>query len=242
MKQTAWKLVVLLSLVAATVSVTRVGRAQIREAPETAVSALPAIPFLEVLALGYRETVADLAWMQAVQYYGEYRQGGNDLSEFQHFLDAVNTLDPRFEHAYVLGAFVLATDGRDLDAALEVLRRGARALPESHRIPFEMAFLTYVMGGDVDAAVHYFGFAATKPEGRERALRFQAFLNRRLGRLETAWVLWNDLYHNTDNPSLKIVARESLQRIEAALRERDAQGSASDGPGTRPPETGKGDL
>jgi len=228
MKRWAQRLAVLLTLTLATASIAQVGRAQIEKRPRRAVGALPAIPFLEAVALGYREMVADLAWIQAVQYYGEHRQGGNDLSEFGYFLEAVNTLDPRFEHAYVLGAFVLATDGHDMEAALEILHEGARALPESDRIPFEMGFLTYVMGGDVDAAVRYFGFAATKPEGRERALRFQAFLSRRLGRLETAWVLWNDLYRTTDNPSLKVVAQESLARIEAAMKARDAATGSDD--------------
>ena len=67
----------------------------LRARPRRAVAALPAVPFLEVVALGYREAAADLAWMQAVQYYGEYRQRSNDLSEFDHYLHVVNTLDRR---------------------------------------------------------------------------------------------------------------------------------------------------
>jgi hypothetical protein len=238
MKSWSLRLVVLAALILATLGITRAGRAQVESSPQRKVNSLPALPFLEVVALGYREAAADLAWMQAVQYYGEHRQGGNDLSEFGHFLEAVNTLDPRYEHAYVLGAFVLATDANDLDAALALLRRGSRALPESYRIPFEMAFLTYVMGGDADAAARYFGFAALKPGGRERALRFQAFLNRKLGRLETAWALWNDLYRTTENPSLRIVAQEALEKIEAALRARPAHGAAS--PNAEALETGEG--
>lgn len=221
MKRRVVQLGVLALLASASLGLARAGQAQVRARPSKHVKALPAIPFLEVVSLGYRETVADIAWMQAVQYYGEHRLGGNDLSEFGYFLEAVITLDPRFEHAYILGAFVLATDGQDVDAAIDLLRRGARALPESHRIPFEMGFLTYVMAGDADGAARWFGLAATKPEGRERALRFQAFLNRRLGKLETAWVLWNDLYQTTENESLRIVAKENLAKIEAALKERD---------------------
>lgn len=226
MKRWGLQLGILALLATATLGLTRAGQAQVRARPAQGVKALPAIPFLEAVALGYREAMADIAWMQAVQYYGEHRLGGNDLSEFGHFLAAVNTLDPRFEHAYLLGALVLATDGQDVDAALRLLQRGARALPESHRIPFEMGFLTYVVGGDADAASRWFGFAATKPHGRERALRFQAFLNRRLGRLETAWVLWSDLYRTTDNPSLRIVAKDNLEKIEEAIRARERSRSS----------------
>jgi len=184
----------------------------------TQVAALPSISFLETIALGYRAAVADLAWLQAVQYYGEHRQGGNDFSEFRHFVQAVNTLDPRFGHAYIFGSIVLATEGRDLPAAMQVLRCGARANPASALFPFEMGFLTYVQGGDVRSAMRYLQLAAQKPGGRERAQRFLAFMNRKLGRLETAWMLWDDLRRTTKDPGLRIVADESCKRIEAALR------------------------
>ncbi len=182
------------------------------------VAALPSIAFLETVALGYRAAVADLAWLQAVQYYGEHRQGGNDFSEFGHFVHAVNVLDPQFAHPYIFGAVVLATEGRDLAGALEVLRRGARANPQSFLFPFEMGFLTYVQGGDVGAAMRFLQLAAQKPGGRDRAQRFLAFMNRKLGRLETAWMLWDDLRRTTKDPKMRIVADESCHRIEAALR------------------------
>jgi hypothetical protein len=205
-------------LMAATFGMQRFAASTAGEA-RARVGALPSVAFLETVALGYREAVADLAWLQAVQYYGEHRQGGNDFSEFRHFVHAVNVLDPRFGHAYIFGAIVLATEGHDLAAAMEVLRRGARANPQSALFPFEMGFLTYVQGGDVTAAMRYLQLAAQKPGGRDRAQRFLAFMHRKLGRLETAWMLWNDLRRNTKDPSLRIVADESCKKIEAALRE-----------------------
>ena len=207
-------------LVTATVLAGRTGQDCLRRQPRPVVAALPAIPFLEVVSLGYREAAADLAWMQAVQYYGQHRQGGNDLSEFGHYLQAVNTLDPHYEHAYILGSVVLATDGNNLPAALEVLRRGARQNPDSGALPFEMGFLSYVVGNDSDAALRYFRLASQDSRQQERAQRFQAFLSRKLGRLETAYLLWKDLYEHTDNASLRIVAQESVRRLEAEMRQR----------------------
>jgi hypothetical protein len=183
-------------------------------------AALPAIPFLEFASLGYREAMADIAWLQAVQYYGEHRQGGNDLSEFRHYVDAVNALDPRYEHAYVFGAFVLASEREDLQGALELLHRGARANPESSLFPFEMGFLTYVSGGDPEDAVRWLRIAAGLPGGRERAQRFMAFINRRLGRLETAWLLWEDIQRSSKDPGMRAVAAANMRRIESQLRKR----------------------
>ena len=213
---------VLAALAATTCLFASAGDRGAHGAPRPRVAALPALPFLELMSLGYRQVAADLSWLQAVQYYGEYRQGGNDLSQFEHFVQAVNTLDPRFTHAYVFGATVLATDGRDLEAGLAVLRRGATANPGSLVYPFEMGFLSYVAGGDPEAALRWFAFAARHPETPEggRALRFQAYLNRRLGRLETAWMLWKDLERTATDHGMRLVAADNLRRLEAELRQR----------------------
>jgi len=211
---------VFVALVCAMVWTGRVSVAHSRSRPSDRVAALPAIPFLEALSLDYREAAADMCWMQAVQYYGEHRQGGNDMSQFGHFLDAVHTLAPRYEHAYLLGAVVLATDGKDYEAAMDELRRGSRALPESSAIPFHMGFLTFVVQQDARRAAEWFGYAARWPEGRQRALRFQAFMNRRLGDLERSWALWQDVLQNSEDESMRIIARENIKKIEADLRAR----------------------
>ena len=85
-----------------------------------------------------------------------------------------------------------------------------------------MGFLTFVEGGDTEAALRYLALAAALPGGRERALRFAAFLNRRAGRLETAWMLWNDVFRTTRDPALRTIAAESMRRIEADLRQKSA--------------------
>ena len=182
------------------------------------VSALPAIPFLEVASLGYRPAAADLAWLQAVQYYGEHRQGGNDLQEFEHFVAAVQALDPRFEHAAVFGSVVVATEKNDLPGALAILRRSARANPDSPLCLFEMGFLTYVQGGDLKQALAYLRLSGQRPGGRERAQRFAAFLNRKMGRLETSWLLWSDLAQHARDPGMRVVAQDNLHKVEALLR------------------------
>jgi hypothetical protein len=208
------------ALMTATVLVGRVGVAAANKSPKHGVAALPAVPLLEALALQYREAAADLCWLQAVQYYGEHRQGGNDLAEFGHYLNAVNTLSPRYEHAYLLGAVVLATDGQQYSTAMQVLRRGSRALPDSHAIPFHMGFLSFVVNNDPQQAAAWFGYAAQWPQERQRALRFQAFMSRQLGDLERAWALWQDVLQNSTDASMRIIAAESIKKIEAELRAR----------------------
>lgn len=224
-------------LVAATALARHTAEGAADEGLPDRVASLPAIPFLEVASLGYRPAAADVAWLQAVQYYGEHRQGGNDLQEFEHYVEAVQTLDPRFEHAAVFGAVVVATEKNDLPGALEILRRSARANPDSPVCPFEMGFLTYVQGGDLQQALAYLRLSGERPGGRERAQRFSAFLNRKMGRLETSWLLWNDLAQKSRDPGMRAVALDNLRKVEKALRAQYASGGK---PGTPPaPATGE---
>jgi hypothetical protein len=71
--------------------------------------------------------------------------------------------------------------------------------------------------GDLDDALRYLALSAQRPGGRERALRFMAFLNRRLGRLETSWMLWNEIYRTSRDPSLRTIAAESMRRLQAQM-------------------------
>jgi hypothetical protein len=206
-------------LLAATTLARRLTETAAAEGLPDRVAALPAVPFLEVASFGYRAAAADVAWLHAVQYYGEHRQGGNDLGAFEHYVEAVQTLDPRFEHASVFGAVVVATEKNDLPGGLDILRRGASANPDSPLLPFEMGFLTFVQGGDLEAAEAYLRLAGQRPGGRERAQRFQAFLNRKMGRLEKSWLLWNDLARNSRDPGMRLIAADNLKRVEKALRE-----------------------
>ena len=129
-------------------------------------------------------------------------------------------MSPRYEHAYLLGAVVLATDGQQYDTAMDVLRRGSRALPSSYAIPFHMGFLSFIVKNDPEQAGAWFGYAAQWPQGRQRALRFQAFMSRQLGDLERAWALWQDVLQNSTDASMRLIATESMKKIEEELRAR----------------------
>jgi hypothetical protein len=63
---------------------------------------------LEPATLGHAATAADLAWLRAVQYYGQHRTSDNQFARMGHVFDILTTLDPSFLPAYVFGAFALA--------------------------------------------------------------------------------------------------------------------------------------
>ncbi len=174
---------------------------------------------LRPATLGHAETAADLAWIRAVQYYGEHRQTDNRFQHLDHVFDILTTLAPRFESAYVFGAFALAQEGRDFERAYALLEKGIAANPRSGRLAFEMGFLHYVRPGgrDLPRAAEWFEQAARLPDGPPNASRFAAFSRQHSGDLVVAHLLWKGVHDSTPNPMLRDIARREMDRIQEAL-------------------------
>jgi hypothetical protein len=174
-----------------------------QRAPFEELAYYPSGHALRPVALGHTETAADLAWLRAVQYYGEHR-----------------TTDLRFirlEH--VFGAFSMAQEGRDFAAAERLLLKGMEHNPRSGRLAFELGFLYYVRPGgrDLPRAGEYFERAARLPGGPPNAGRFAAYALQHAGDLAVALQLWSEVRETTDNRYLREMADKEMQRIQQAL-------------------------
>ncbi len=188
-----------------------------RPRPLEELSYFPSGQLLEPMALGHRETMADLVWIRAVQYYGEHRLGDNRFPRMAHVFDVLTTLAPHFQPAYVFGAFALAQEGFDFPAAERLLQRGIEANPRSGWLAFELGFLYYVRPGqrDLPHAAQYFEQAARQPDAPSQALRFAAFAREHAGSPELAYELWRELADTSPNHYLKAIAEREMARIRA---------------------------
>jgi hypothetical protein len=174
---------------------------------------------LEPATLGHAETAADLAWLRAVQYYGEHRKRDNRFDHLYHVFDILTTLAPRFQSAYVFGAFALAQEGRDFPRAEQLLRKGIEANPTSGRLAFEMGFLHYVRPGgrELTQAAEYFEQAARQKDAPPFASQFAAFSRQNSGGLPMAYQLWARVRDTTDNTYLREIAEKQMDRIRRAI-------------------------
>ena len=179
----------------------------------------PSGSHLRPAAVGHVETAADLAWLRAVQYYGEHRKTDNRFARMPHVFDILTTLAPRFLSPYVFGSFALAQEGGDFAGAERLMRKGIEANPKSGRLAFEMGFLYYVRPGgrDLRLAAEYFEQAARQPDAPPAAARFAAFSRQNAGDLRLAYELWSAVYRDSPNRYLRDMAARNMRRIRAAL-------------------------
>src|SRR5205814_7184130 len=107
--------------------------------------------------VGHAETAADLAWLRAVQYYGEHRQSDLRFIRLEHVFDILTSLAPGFEGPYIFGAFAMAQGGRDFAAAERLMLKGVASNPRSGRLAFELGFLYFERpcGRDLEHAGEY---------------------------------------------------------------------------------------
>ena len=169
--------------------------------------------------LGHAESAADLAWLRAVQYYGEHRQTDLRFTQMRHVFEILSALSPSFESPCIFGAFALAQEGRDFAAAEQLMLAALDRRPRSGRLAFELGFLYFVRPGgrDLAKAAEYFELAARLPGSPPSAARFAASARQNSGDLLTAYQLWAQVRANSPNRYLRDIADHELDRIAQAI-------------------------
>jgi hypothetical protein len=175
---------------------------------------LPTGKLMNQASLGYRQIVADMVWLSAVQYYGGYRKDFHDLRYFEGLVRLVTDLDPHFIFPYTFGALVLSQDMNSFDRGIDILKRGMRHNPTSWRLPFEIGFLSYVDARDPDMAARYFDLASRLPDAPDLAKRFAAFVYSRAGHHETSVKMWEEIMEGSEEPYMRELAQRYLERLQ----------------------------
>ncbi len=191
-----------------------------RPHPLAELSYYPSGRHLRPATLGQAESAADLAWLRAVQYYGEHRATDLQFQQMAHVFDVVTTLSPAFISAYVFGGFALAQEGRSFPAAEQLMLKGIAANPRDGRLAFELGFLYYVRpdGRDLEHAAEYFERAARLPNGPPVAAQFAAFTRQHAGDLAVAYALWARVYDQSPNHYMRELAEREMGKIREALQ------------------------
>ena len=189
-------------------------------APLAELAYYPSGRALRPASLGHAETASDLAWLRAVQYYGEHRRTDLRFLQLAHVFDVLTSLSPGFEGPYVFGAFAMAQEGRDFAGAERLMLKGIEANPRSGRLAFELGFLNFVRPGgrDLDQAAEWFERAARLPGGPPQAGRFAAYARQHAGDLAVAVLLWDEVRRTSPNRLMREMAEREIAELQEAMR------------------------
>ena len=99
-------------------------------------------------AFGFRNVLADIVWLEAVQVAGNQKMTHRDYDHLFDLLIVEANFDPKFEIPYLLGGLVLGESPPHAENALRILGRGKNQYPADWRFPFYMGFTHYFSLGD----------------------------------------------------------------------------------------------
>lgn len=124
---------------------------------------LPQGEYLRLAVLGYRQVVADLIWLQAVQHIGSARDTQIGYRWTYHAVDVLTDLDPTFMPPYqATGLFLGVLAGRH-EEGLAILNKGMRHNPAIWQLPFLAGYISYYELCNPIAGGEYLQIAAQVP-------------------------------------------------------------------------------
>jgi hypothetical protein len=181
------------------------------------------------VSLGYREMLADLLWIRVVGYVG----GDDDRAEgTRALIEAITTLDPKFQRVYAWGGLAMSSIGThastaDLLGAIKILEQGMALFPDDYNIPLRAGQIYTVELETTDPAqrrewnlrgAQFLERAVRIPGSPRDVATFAAYLRTQLGQREKAVRDLRELIVYTTNPK----EREKMIQKLAELEESDA--------------------
>lgn len=176
---------------------------------------LPEGPYLRALALGHEETLADLLYIWAIQYYSNFDDAKLRFQYLEKvFGGAITELDPRFEEVYVVGALIMSAEAREPDMALRLYDKGLELNPNAWELAYWAGWECY-LAKRYACAKDYWSRARDMPDAPAQLLRLAAASLARAGDLESALAQYRALYENPPDERTRVVAERWVRRLEA---------------------------
>ncbi|MGQ9618823.1 MAG: tetratricopeptide repeat protein [Candidatus Aminicenantia bacterium] len=190
-----------------------------KKKPGWSVMYLPSGKFMKALSLGNTNLLADLIYIWAIQYYGNY-----SIEERFEYLDkifeVITDLNPTWQDPYILGALIMAYEGKRVDLALKLLEKGLKVNPEKWIFAWEAGFYCLSLLRDYSCSAKYFKIAMETPGSPNFVKRLYANSLFRRGDLISSFKAWEEIYNTTEDKYIKRVAYNHLYEVKLEIDRR----------------------
>ncbi len=164
---------------------------------------------------GLNSVIANLLWVQCIQYTVSEAQGDRGFIWLNHMLETVVRLDPYFVDAYRYGGMFLAALKADDDAGLRLLQQGIRMNPRAWELPYE-AGMIYLLNrkdwpGSRRMAAYYMGISAATGNAPPRIIQLAARLQGDYDITDVEREMWLDISQSDDRFMREIAERKLIE-------------------------------
>ncbi|MEX1051874.1 MAG: hypothetical protein WEC83_00595 [Patescibacteria group bacterium] len=166
-------------------------------------------------SFGQSEFLANLYWLQLIQYYG----GGTPNGQYRKLPELFSTitdLAPRFQQAYVTGLLILPGEGH-VSAAIALGEKGQQALPNAWELPYYTGLVYHIYQKDFAAAADAFARAAELPDAPPIAKLFAGIYFKEANQRQTAYLIFQTIIATSDNEFVRDRAAKYLQHLDGLM-------------------------
>lgn len=207
-----------LAISATSTAALRAGLDRIEDATERTAEPiyLPRSELLRPLSLGYHNVLADILWFRAISYFGKHYRSDRTYPWLAHICDLVTDLDPRAEHVYRFAGLILPWEAGEVDAGIEILEKGVRAIPDSWGLAYYLGFTYFFFKDDRERAAAHLQRAARLPGAHPGVTNLATVVTTEASGPEMAIAFLRDLDRNAESKQIRSVIQRNMQDAAAA--------------------------
>lgn len=178
---------------------------------------IPNKMLLSHFTAGMSNVVADLLWIETIQYtVKEFHDPNRKFEWLEHMCNAVADLDPHFEGVYVHGGMFLSSIGAD-EKALKLLKTGFERNPDSWKIPYEIVKV-YLLNRRDDpqspaVTTHYLRMLAERHEHPKMYLDWARRIQEQNDLKGEAREIWEDVLAKSEDRFIRELAEYNLRML-----------------------------
>lgn len=184
--------------------------------PGAGIVYLPTGPAVKAAAFGFHSLLADVAYVWAIQYYGNPKILDRQ-NHFKRIFTVIADLDPKWVDPYLTAALIAHHDFEDPELALKMYDDGAARNPSDWIFPFEAGHYCQMHIKDYERAKAYYEKAMVIPGAPAIARRLFANAAYQTMDYETSWAVWREVYEEATDPEIRKIASNHLYNIKAKV-------------------------
>ena len=184
--------------------------------------ALPDGATLKILSFGYRNLVADMLFIWAIQFYSATHLT-NRFDYIEAIFKVITDLHPRFKAPYLVGSWIMGLEGKRYHMAIRLLEKGSKNNPDEWIFDYDAGFFAYRELKDVALAERLFKRASERPNAPPLIRRKWAHMVYMQDNLEYAFNLWKELERTAKDQLSKDSAFHHLYQIDFEIDRRSIQ-------------------
>lgn len=169
---------------------------------------------LKKASLGLNNFIADILWIQTIQYYG----GGDPQGKYRklpEILDTLTSVDPKFAYPYSFGLLILPGEGF-VKEAVALGEKGMKSpnVKGDWEIPYYLGLTEHFYAKDHIKAAKYLQIAADRPGAPDITKLMAGIYYQKANDKTTAYNLYVVVYKTTKNKYVKERAKAYLDHMQ----------------------------